>query len=63
MVETIVGAIFGTVASVVISQIYYYRSSKDLREELDTLRDELSKLGEINNQLEDYVKEIARSLS
>ena len=61
MLETILGAILGTITSVIITHIYYRRSSQELRAEVDALRAELTKLTNISNELQGYSEEILKT--
>jgi hypothetical protein len=48
----ILGAILGTIGSLVVSHFYYKRSSKDFEKELDRLRNQLDTLKNLLGDLE-----------
>ena len=61
MLETILGAILGTITSVIITHTYYRRASQDLRAEVDALRGALTRLTDISSELQGYSEEILKT--
>jgi hypothetical protein len=53
MIDIILGAILGTITSVVIVHFYYRRSTQDLEREVDDLRKELQNLKSMSRELQD----------
>jgi gas vesicle protein len=51
MIELIIGAVIGTLVSIAIAEVYHRRSSKGLREEIDSLRDANKSLSESVEEL------------
>ena len=53
MLELVVGAILGTIGSLVITHIYYRKSSRDLEESIVVLKKEIEYLRSVTQELQD----------
>ena len=51
MFELIIGGIFGAISSLLISHIYYKKSSNEFDEAIHILKNEISKLTEVSESL------------
>jgi hypothetical protein len=61
MLSVVLGAILGTFASLAIAHFYYSRSTRDLKAEVNDLREQLAALRLISVELQDSTEAIARS--
>ncbi|MGE0865037.1 MAG: hypothetical protein AB7P34_14160 [Vicinamibacterales bacterium] len=58
MLSVILGAILGTAASLAIAHFYYSRSTRDLKAEVDGLREPLATLRSLTQDLQAAVEAI-----
>ncbi|MGA2300222.1 MAG: hypothetical protein ABSG77_05960 [Candidatus Acidiferrum sp.] len=61
MFEIILGAILGTLTSLIIAHVYYRRSTRDLEHEVDALRKELVNLKAMSQELQEAADSILES--
>ena len=61
MFDIILGAILGTLTSLIIAHFYYRRSTQDLEREVDDLRKELANLKSTSQQLQETADSILAS--
>ena len=59
MIELIVGAILGTIGSLVITHIYYKRSSRELDQSISVIKNEMVVLQAISREIQDAASEIS----
>jgi len=59
MLELIFGAILGTIGSLVITHIYYRRSSHELEKQIVVLKNEIKSLQTITEELKDATSAIS----
>jgi hypothetical protein len=56
MIETIIGAIIGAAVTLIISELYYKRSSKDLNKQVVSLESKVTRLDSLIHNLEEWQK-------